>query len=80
MNNKTYLTSIYSLRGLKSRTFLTFQITTFNYFLDGSYKKVILIGTKNFSPVTPEKSIRKAKEIQESKKANHKPDSVLIAS
>lgn len=80
MNNKTILTSISTVRRLKTVSLGVFQLTTFECFLDGAYKPVVMISSMRVNPISPAKSILKAQEILEEKKANHKPDPVLYAS
>ena len=59
LNNRTYVTSLSSIRRMKTYTFLGIHFTNLNIHLDGRTRKVTLISSVAFFPLSPEKSIRR---------------------
>lgn len=75
IDNKSSVTSIRSIRKIKSKSALGIQWTKLNYNLDGTTKSAIILNRIAHSTINPEQTIRKALEISK-KKANHKPGPV----
>lgn len=75
-NKKHLVTSIRSINGIQTNSFLIFRITKFSFKLDGRQRSTILITRKNSFSFTPEHQLRKAIELSKKQKANHKPGPV----
>ena len=76
VDKNSAVTSIRSLKKIKTTNFLGFEITKLNFNLDGRNRSSIIINRQGSYPFTPEHSIRKAYELSKKQKANHKPGSV----
>lgn len=70
------VTSIRSIKKIRSFSFLMFQITRFSFKLDGKNRSNVLITRANSFSFSPEHLLRKAIELSKKQKANHKPGSV----
>ena len=75
IGNKSSVTSIRSIRKIKSKSVLGIQWTKLNYNLDGVSKSAVILNRIANSSINPELTLKKALEISK-KKANHKPGPV----
>lgn len=75
-NNKPCVTSLRSIKRIKSFTFFTIQITQLYYNLDGRDRKTFIFTRKNAYSYSPENLLRKAIKLSKKQKANHKPGPV----
>jgi hypothetical protein len=78
IDNKSSVTSIRSIRKIKSKSALGIQWTKLNYNIDGTSKSAIILNRMTQGTLNPELTIRKALEISK-KKANHKPGPVTAS-
>lgn len=73
------VTSLRSIKNLKTKTILGIQITKLRYNLDGGNHTGVIINTANSKHSSPEALIKKELfAYEEKKKANHKPGPVAI--
>ena len=77
-NKKFCVTSLRSIKEIKTLSFLLFQVTRVNYKLDGRTQSTLIFTMKNRYQFTPETLLRHAMILSKKQKANHKPDPVLI--
>ena len=77
LDNKSSVTSIRSIRKIKSKSALGIQWTKLNYNLDGVPRSTVILNRIADSRMNPELALRKALEINK-KKANHKPGPVTV--
>lgn len=77
MSNKSSVTSIKSVRKVRTYNILGLKFTSLNYYIDGRHRKSILLGSRPGSSFTVEYFIIVAISWSKKKKANHKPGSVL---
>ena len=75
-NRRFCVTSLRSIKNIKSSSFLMFQLTRLNYKLDGRTQSTLIFTVKNRYQFTPETLLRHALELSKKQKANHKPDPV----
>lgn len=75
LDNKNCVTTLHSVRTVKTYEVIGFQITTLRYSLDGRSHLSILLGNPPGVSITVETCLRKAIQLSK-KKANHKPGSV----
>ena len=75
LDNKSSVTSIRSIRKIRSKTALGIQWTRLSYMLDGVPRSAVILNRIANSRMNPELTLRKALEINK-KKANHKPGPV----
>ena len=76
LDNKPVVTSIRSVRSVKSKMFLGFEWTTFKYKLDGQKYYSLILNRSNDLPFSTETFIKKAIVMSKKEKANRKPGSV----
>ena len=79
LNQKNKVTSVRSIKKVKTSSFLGIQFTDMVYNLDGSNNRAIIITLASRAAVKPEKFIKKAMQISLKERANHKPGSVSAA-
>lgn len=77
LDNKSSVTSIRSIRKIRSKTALGIQWTKLNYMLDGVPRSTVILNRIANSGMNPEQTLKKALEINK-KKANHKPGPVAM--
>lgn len=77
-NKKFCVTSLRSIKDIKTFSFLVFQVTKLYYKLDGRTQSTLIFTVKNRYQFTPETLLRHAVMLSKKQKANHKPDPVLI--
>lgn len=75
IDNKSSVTSIRSIRRIKSKSALGIQWTKLNYNLDGVSKSAVILNRIANGSINPELTLKKALELSK-KKANHKPGPV----
>ena len=72
------VTSLRSVKEVKTISFLGLHWTNLQYKLDGVSKKVIIFNRASSVIVRPEIAIKKAIRLSKKQKANHKPDPVTV--
>ncbi len=77
-NKRFCVTSLRSIKEIKSFSLLFFQVTRLHYKLDGRTQSTLIFTVKNRCQFTPETLLRHAVILSKKQKANHKPDPVLI--
>jgi len=78
LSNPSCVTSLRSVRNVRTKSFLGIQWTNLNYNLDGITKKVVILNRATSVTVPPEMAIKKAIRLSKKQKANHKPDPVTV--
>ena len=76
--NKPCVTSLRSIKRIKSSSLFTIQITHLYYYLDGKDRKTLIFTRKNAFSFSPENLLKKAIELSKKQKANHKPGPVTV--
>ena len=77
-NNKPCVTSIRSIKRIKTISLFNFKITCLLFNLDGRDRKTLIFTHKNAHSFLPEVLLRKALELSKKQKANHKPGPVTV--
>ena len=77
-SNMPCVTSVNSIKRIKTVSVLFIQITYLYYNLDGKNRKTYIFTRKNAYSFTPEYLLKKAIELSKKQKANHKPGSVAV--
>lgn len=75
-NNKPCVTSLRSIKRVKTASILNINVTHLSYNLDGKDRKTVIFTRKTAFSYTPEKLLKKAIELSKKQKANHKPGPV----
>ena len=75
-NNKSCVTSLRSIKRVKTASILNINVTHLSYNLDGKDRKTYIFTRKTAFSYTPEKLLKKAIELSKKQKANHKPGPV----
>lgn len=70
LNQRSYVTSIRSLKNVRSVHLGSIQLTRLKYQLDGITRKAIIINNDNFIPFNTDRFLLKAREIYKKQKAN----------
>lgn len=77
-DNKACVTSIRSIKTVRTSTIFGFHWTSIDFKLDGVTRSCLFINRISSVPVTPEIAIKKALQLSKKRKANHKPGSVAV--
>lgn len=77
-DNKACVTSIRSIKTVRTNTIFGFQWTNIDFKLDGVTRSCLFVNRISSVPVSPEIAIKKALQISKKRKANHKPGSVSV--
>lgn len=77
-SNKSCVTSLRSIKKIRTSSLFNIQITHLYYNLDGKNRKTIILTRKNAYAFSPEMLLKKAIELSKKQKANHKPGPVTV--
>src|SRR5690606_12274084 len=72
-NKRFCVTSLRSIKEIKTFSFFVFQVTKLYYKLDGRTQSTLIFTVKNRYQFTPETLLRHAVILSKKQKANHKP-------
>lgn len=75
-HNRSCVTSLRSIKQIKTASVLNIHVTHLYYNLDGRDRKTVIFTRKRSFSYTPEKLLKKAIELSKKQKANHKPGPV----
>ena len=67
-NNSSKVTSLRSIKRIKTKTVLGMQWTNINYSLDGRIQSAVIVNRSSVVPFTPENTIREAIKLSEKTK------------
>ena len=76
LDNKNKVTSLRSIKKIRTKSALGLQWTSLSYNLDGRDQNAIIVNKASAVPVLPETAIKKAIALNKKEKANHKPGPV----
>lgn len=77
-HNISCVTSLRSIKRVKTASLFNIHITHLYYNLDGRDRKTVIFTWKNAFSFSPEKLLKKAIELSKKQKANHKPGPVTV--
>ena len=70
LGKKSKVTSLRSIKNVKTRSFAGLQYTNLKYTLDGKKEMVVFIGRSSYLPFSPENTIKEAVKFSKKRKAN----------